>query len=79
MPKDLIDLHRVGLNLAHKGHGQNNKDYTELGYGSIDYSKVLQTQVFWIGILLFRAGNYKINSMDGAKKALLFLKKIFKN
>ena len=53
------------------------KDYTELGCGSIDYAKVLPDPNI-SGLeyyYLEQGGNYKINSMDSAKKSIDFFKK----
>ena len=78
MPKDLIDLAQGRFKLWHiKDMDKITKDYTELGYGSIDYSKVLPNPNI-SGLeyyYLEQGGNYKINSMDSAKKSIDFFKK----
>ena len=53
------------------------KDYTELGYGSIDYTKILPDPNL-SGLeyyYLEQGGNYALNSMDSAKKSIDFFKK----
>ena len=76
-PKDLINLAQSRFNLWHiKDMHPITKDYTELGYGSIDYTKVLPNPNI-SGLeyyYLEQGGNYKINSMDSAKKSIDFFK-----
>tara|TARA_B100001250_G_scaffold349637_1_gene320954 strand:- start:122 stop:1012 length:891 start_codon:yes stop_codon:yes gene_type:complete len=78
IPKDLINLAIGRFKLWHiKDMDPITKDYTELGFGSIDYSKVLPNPNL-SGLeyyYLEQGGNYKINSMDSAKKSIAFFKK----
>ena len=77
-PKNLINLAKGRFKLWHiKDMDNITKDYTELGFGSIDYTKVLPSpnasglEYYY----LEQGGNYKINSMDSAERSIDFFKK----
>jgi len=78
MPKDLINLAQGRFKLWHiKDMDPITKDYTELGYGSIDYTMVLpEPKLSGLeSYYLEQGGNYKLNSMDSARKSIDFFKK----
>lgn len=53
------------------------KDYTELGYGSIDYTTILpEPKLSGLeSYYLEQGGNYKLNSMDSARESIDYFKK----
>ena len=78
MPKDLINLAQGRFKLWHlKDMDPITKDYTELGYGSIDYTTVLpEPKISGLeNYYLEQGGNYKLNSMDSARKSIDYFKK----
>lgn len=78
VPKDLIDLARGRFKLWHiKDMDPITNEYTELGYGSIDYTMILPDPNL-SGLeyyYLEQGGNYALNSMNSAKKSIDFFKK----